>query len=176
MTIAKSEKRVEQVQARLAEIGKEKTNLERAPEREQQRLTQARADVADITDRIRASSGAPGELGAELADAIRESDRLERTLADLKRDTASALDKLNAEESRLRNELMKTNRDLAKARLSESVEKYQAILREALPLVDEIRKHASAAGVTLPHRSWDEQSVLIERGVHVAGGITITLR
>jgi len=168
----KLEERVSQIQARLTEIGKERVELERAPDRAERQLAEARAEVEDLTVRIK--NGATGDHGADLAAALREVARLEETVAELERSTAPKLDKLSAEEQKLRDDITRTNREIAKLKLSEAVMAYQAILRQALPHVEVIRTHAAAAGVILPYQH--EQSILIERGTHVCGGIVIELR
>lgn len=174
MSIEKLEKQVTQLKARLAEIPAEKAALERAPEREQQRLDQARMEVEDLTSRIK--SGAAGEHGAELTEALREVAKLENRVAEVERSTAPKLDKLRAEEQKLRDDLTRTNREIAKVRLSEAVDKYQSIMREALPHADSIRRHAAAAGVMLPPNYNDDDHHLIERGTFVIGGVVVELR
>jgi septal ring factor EnvC (AmiA/AmiB activator) len=171
---AKLEKRIAEIQARIAAIAKERVELERAPDRAERQLAEAQAEEDRLSADIRAQ--AHGSSAEDLAAAMRETAALKATLDKLGRETGPKLEKLSAEKNRLREDLTRTNREIAKVRLSDAVMRYEAALRQALPIVDEIRVHASAAGVALPPRSWDEQSVLIERGVHMAGGITITLR
>lgn len=170
MSTEKLEKQVAQIQARLAEITKEKAELERAPERAERQLADTQAEEDRQAADVRQGRGNAEDLVA----AMRETARLKGALEKLKREVGPKLEKLNADESRLQAELTKVTRELHQAQLSDAVTRYQAALRQALPIADEIRRLAPVAGIVLPPS--DEFNPLLERGTHVCGGIVIELR
>ncbi len=169
----KLEKRIAQGETRLAEIRKEKTELERAPERAERQLAEAQAEEDRLSADIRAQIH--GSSAEDLAAAMRETAALKATLEKMKRETGPKLAKLDEEEIRLRDDLMRTNREIAKARLSGAVMAYQEALKAALPHSEAIKKYAYEAGVMLS-RSDDGFDPLLQRGTHVCGGIVIELR
>lgn len=147
MSIEKLEKQVTQLKARLAEIPSEQSALERAPEREQERLDQARAEVQKLTADIK--GGAKGDHGTELAEVLREVARLENSVSELERTTAPKLRALEKERESLQTELAKIEHKIAKDKFHAAVAEYAQILKRAVPLSNEIRKLAIAAGITL---------------------------
>jgi len=169
----KLEERISQIQARLDAIPLDIHEAERALDRERERRDQVTADIQDLTNRARAANGATAEIGADLAAELREEALINTKLADLERETEPRVRALEQEREKLQVELTKVTREIAKAKLSEATQQYQAILRQALPFAAAIKKYAAAAGVVLPYQH--EQSILIERGTHVCGGIVITL-
>lgn len=172
MSTQKIEKQIAQLQADLAENKKQQTETERAPERLERQLVAAQVEEDSQAADVRRGHGSAEDLAA----AMRETAALKATLEKLKRETGPKLDKLRAEEQKLRDDLARTNREIAKVRLSEAVDKYQPILREALPHADAIRRHAAAAGVMLPPNYNDDDHHLIERGTFVIGGVVVDLR
>lgn len=174
MTTEKLEKQIAQHQARLAEIPKEMRELERAPERLQDQLARNRAEISDLTARIR--SGETGECDADLAAALREDPRIDSALAEAERTTGSKLNKLRVEEQKLQDDLARMNREIAKTKLSEAVMAYQQALRAALPYSDAIKKYANEAGVIVSNSGDGFDPFPLERGTHVCGGIVIELR
>ncbi len=163
MTIAKSEQRIEQLKTRLAEIEEERTEVECDPDRAELQLAEAQAEEDRLSADIR--SQALGTSADDLAAAMRKTAALKATLDKLKRETGPKLEKLNAEEQKLRDELTKATHDLNRAKFFDAVTRYEEAIRPAMLIADEIRALALLASVPL-----ERQSALLDRKYLTIGG------
>jgi len=151
MSIEAYQGRIEQLQAQLAEIAEQKAESNDAVTYAQEQLAEARAELDSLNAEVRtqAAGGTTTVNAHELLEAMTTAARLEATVAEVEREAAPKLEALNREEERLRGELGAATRELNRARFHDAVIRYEAAIKPAMPIADEIRGLARKAGIAL---------------------------
>lgn len=163
--------KLDTLNAHLEEINDQRAEIRDGIQHTSERLTQAQHELAKIHADLKSGHDVEGD---DLLTATRDVSDLEETLGHLQQQSGAKLTLLDIEAEKLRRTLGEVGLAARKAALSEAVLAYQTALRAALPLADEVRRAAAAAGVLLPSNA-KVDSLILRRGIHHAGGIVLDL-
>jgi predicted nucleic acid-binding Zn-ribbon protein len=158
--------KIDNLSQHLADIDDQRRDIRDDIQHATERLAQAQHDLAKIHADLKAGKDVEGD---DLLTATRDTADLEETLSHLQQTAGTRLAMLDDEAEKLSAQLIKASLEKRKADLSEAVRKYQEAMIAALPLADEVRRAAAAAGVILPKAG--TPSVLVRPGPQLCGSL-----